>query len=89
MHLTFDIDQLLSSSALPTSTSKDNMVLLGTSTQNLGSRGSLKENCTHKRNWKPRKHQRNDKTNWARQNNQSRGMGWRYGDKQRMDAMKA
>ena len=61
---------------------------IGSTTQNRGTLSSRTLHVQeHKRNWKPRKHQRNDKLKWMKQNNQSRSVGWRFGDKQRMEAM--
>ena len=68
----------------------DNTMTIGGSTaQNRGNLSSKTLHVQeHKRNWTPRKHQRNDKLSWTKQNNQSRAVGKMFGDKQRMDAVR-
>ena len=62
---------------------------IGSTFQNRGTLSSKTLHIQeHKRNWKPRKHQRTDKLNWKKQNNQSRSVGWRYGDKRAMELTK-
>ena len=85
MHFTFDKTYLYSVFSPKTTTSYEIMTI-GTPVQNRGSQASSKTLHIQDRNWKPRKHQRNDKTNWMKQNNQSRSVGWKFGDKQRMEA---
>jgi hypothetical protein len=69
-----------------------NMTTIGTSVQNRGKSQTSSKTLSiqdFKRAWKPRKHQKNDKTNWTKQNRQSRSVGKMFGDKQRMEALKA
>lgn len=69
-------------------TTKTSMTI-GSTIQNRGTLSSKNLHIQeHKRNWKPRKHQRSDKLNWMKQNNQSRSVGWKYGDKRAMEMMK-
>lgn len=96
MQLTFHSTYFQPSTSLFASNNSDTIVEKNTDTMTIGSTTQNRGNMTsknlhvqeHKRNWTPRKHQRNDKSVWMKQNNQSRAVGHLFGDKQRMDAMR-
>lgn len=90
MHFFFDTKKLSSTFFKPRHTapasSTSNVMTIGAPSQNRGSKSSSRNVKDMKRTWKPRKHQRHDKTNWTKQNNQGRSNGWMLGDKRRKEA---